>query len=88
VIWKPDKDMGNAQAIAHWETQDFRVKFERMLQLAEAMPTVLQDIIDRRKLITLAETGLRENKKGSEIAYGMEPLLENLEMLVHWASKH
>lgn len=88
VIWKPDKDMGVAQAIAYSDKQACLTMFERMLHLAEAMPSAVQDLIDQRKLRTIAESGLHENKKGSEYAYGMEPLLENLEMLVCWTSNH
>lgn len=85
MVWIRSKDMGNASATAYWDSHDNRPLFERMRALADGPPPGgLDEIVDWRRLSSLAETGLREERRGWRHAYVLEMAVANLEMLCAW----
>lgn len=87
MVWKQDKNMGNAQALAHWDIQDYGDLFHRMRCLAADMPAPMQDFVDSEKLKRFAKAGIENELTGYKYAYRVEPVIRNMEMLEQWLGK-
>lgn len=84
MVWIRGKDMGNAAALAYWQSTNQAPLFRRMLALSENLPTELEAVVDAKAMREQALDGLRSDARGIELAYRIESLIANLEVLVPW----
>lgn len=84
VAWNPTKDMGYAALTEAAETASNAPLLNRLLELAGSLPEELLLIVDAVKIQSMAERGLREDWKNSNIRFALEDYLYRLENLVAW----